>query len=128
MNATAIRDGARVAALIVILVLAAVLGLVVGNALNGRIQPPASGAQASGSRQSSTGRRRYADPHVPGSEGRRRRGRRLADRHQRRAAADASDASTERHQPPADPPRSHSGGPASPSRGASVCPATMVWS
>ena len=36
MNATAIREAARVVALIAILALAAVLGLAVGNAINGR--------------------------------------------------------------------------------------------
>jgi len=48
MHATAIREGARVAALIVVLALAAVLGLAVGNALNGRssgdVGAPAAGA------------------------------------------------------------------------------------
>ena len=61
MTATAIRDGARVAALIVILVLAAVLGLVVGNALNGRSNAGV-GAQAPDA-TIFDGTPSYADPH-----------------------------------------------------------------
>lgn len=48
MNATAIRDAARVIALIAVLIVAAVLGLAVGTALNGRssstVGAPAPGA------------------------------------------------------------------------------------
>ena len=61
MTATAIREGARVAALIVILVLAAVLGLVVGNALNGR-SSSGVGAQAPDA-TTFDGTPSYADPH-----------------------------------------------------------------
>ena len=61
MTATAIRDGARVTALIVILVLAAVLGLVVGNALNGR-STSGVGAQAPDA-TIFDGTPSYADPH-----------------------------------------------------------------
>ena len=61
MTATAIRDGARVTALIVILVLAAVLGLVVGNALNGRSNAGV-GAQAPDA-TTFGGTPSYADPH-----------------------------------------------------------------
>lgn len=61
MTATAIREGARVAALIVVLALAAVLGLVVGNALQGRsdigVGAPAPDAAAH------RGTPSYADPH-----------------------------------------------------------------
>ena len=61
MTATAIREGARVAVLIVVLVLAAVLGLVVGNALQGRstvgVGAEAPNAAAGAETPS------YADPH-----------------------------------------------------------------
>ena len=60
-TANAIREVARVAALIVVLVLAAVLGLVVGNALQGRsstgVGAPAPDAAAGNGTPS------YADPH-----------------------------------------------------------------
>jgi hypothetical protein len=61
MTATAIREGARVLALIVILVIAAVLGLVVGNALNGRSSSDV-GAQAPDT-TTLDGTPSYADPH-----------------------------------------------------------------
>jgi hypothetical protein len=61
MTATAIRDGARVTALIVILVLAAVLGLAVGNALNGRSTADV-GALAPDA-ATFDGTPSYADPH-----------------------------------------------------------------
>lgn len=61
MTATAIREGARVTALIVILVIAAVLGLVVGNALNGR-SSSGVGAQAPDA-ATLDGTPSYADPH-----------------------------------------------------------------
>ena len=61
MTATAIREGARVAALILVLVLAAVLGLVVGNALQGRssagVGAPAPDAAAH------SGTPSFADPY-----------------------------------------------------------------
>ena len=75
---TAIREGARVAALIVVLVLAAVLGLVVGNALNGR-STAGVGAQAPDV-TTFDGTPSYADPHY--------------QLIRRAAAADAADAST----------------------------------
>ncbi len=46
MITTTIREGARIAALIVILVAAAILGLMVGNALNGRSGSDAGAAAA----------------------------------------------------------------------------------
>ena len=47
MNTTAFREGARVAAIILVLALAAILGSAVGNALNGRSAADA-GAPAPG--------------------------------------------------------------------------------
>ncbi|MEA2651559.1 MAG: hypothetical protein QOI85_1280 [Chloroflexota bacterium] len=61
MTATAIREGARIAALIVVLVLAAVLGLVVGNALHGR---SSAGVGAAAPEAAAIhGTHSYADPH-----------------------------------------------------------------
>ena len=61
MTATTIREGARIAALIVILVVAAVLGLVVGNTLNGRSSSNV-GAQVPDA-ATLHGTPSYADPH-----------------------------------------------------------------
>ena len=61
MNATAIREGARFAALVLVLVLAAVAGLAVGNLLQGR-SITGVGAQAP-SAAAHTGTPSYADPH-----------------------------------------------------------------
>ena len=75
MTATTIRQGARVAVLIVVLVLAAVLGLIVGNALQGRssagVGAPAPGAalERAGQRHAApsvedTSAPAYADPYL----------------------------------------------------------------
>lgn len=61
MTATAIREGARVAVLILVLVLAAALGLVVGNALQGR-STAGVGAQAPDA-AAGRGAPSYADPY-----------------------------------------------------------------
>ena len=61
MTATAIREGARVAVLILVLVLAAVMGLVVGNALQGR-STAGVGAQAP-EVAAARGAPSYADPY-----------------------------------------------------------------
>ncbi|HYI67184.1 MAG TPA: hypothetical protein VEW95_09690 [Candidatus Limnocylindrales bacterium] len=58
---TTFREGARVAALIVVLMIAAVLGLVVGTALQGQ-SSTGVGAEAPGA-AADTGTPSYADPH-----------------------------------------------------------------
>ena len=61
MTATAIREGARVVVLILVLVLAAILGLVVGNALQAR-SAAGVGAQALDA-TAVRGAPSYADPY-----------------------------------------------------------------
>lgn len=59
MTAAAIREGARVAVLILVLVLAAVMGMVAGNALQGRSTVGAQAPDAAAGR----GAPSYADPY-----------------------------------------------------------------
>ena len=101
MTATAIREGARIAALILVLTLAAVLGLVVGNALQSRssigIGAPAPDAAAD------RGTPSFADPNYQLI----RRAALADDRHllRRRAPADQIGAGDNEARPTAPAPR-----------------------